>query len=94
MSKRKYGTKENGYILDYELYDGRSIITEEFKTLHELRKYIENKASTVKNHLIWYNITKKVEAGTYTDKTFFKQQYDKCKHNYPEPRIGDERLRR
>ena len=87
-------TKETGYILDYEVYDGRYVQTYEFKTLPELRSFLENKTNEAKYHILWYNITKKIEAGTFTDETYHKWIHGKQTHNIPEPRIGDVRLRR
>jgi len=80
-------TKEKGYILNWNWYDGSSDHIEEFKTMKKVRVRLDELSRKVKYHIIWYTITQKVEAGTYTDATFRTWHKSKHIHNIPERKI-------
>lgn len=80
-------TKEKGYILKWNWYDGLNIHTEKFKNLKQIRKRLDDISKDIKYHIIWYSITKQVESGTYTDVTFKVWQKSKHIHNRPERKI-------
>lgn len=81
------GTKENGYILKYDLYNSLSTTELEFKTLKQVKDKLDEISERAKVHIIWYTILKKFESGTYTDTTYNKWWKSKTKHNIPERRI-------
>lgn len=80
-------TKETGYILKYSLYDGRSTIKKEFKTLKQLKDELDEVSEIAKYHIIWYTILKKFESGTYTDASYNRWWSSNTKHNKPERKI-------
>lgn len=81
------GTKEKGYVLQYDFYGCRGPYFKEFTTIKKLRNFLVTSTDSDYHHIIWYRITKRVESGTYNDEGYRKWKKDITSTWIPERKI-------